>query len=260
MRNVFIIATLALLIAFAAYATESDPSNTVGFIKIQNFGHGFVPGFNPFALSFDYYKVGYIPTDSVEYIVGDQAAFGDEIWSQNPSQPNTLVYIGSWFGSALCPLTNTDAYWYRHTLGTDTINITTAGEVFTGSVNYGPLSPGFNQAGIPSASTLTCEQLDLDDIAGIGNLELWIQNGSTATYLASMSMWIPASFPIDPGYAIWVRNLGSTTGDWILNISDDGRGTSGARMAPVPPQTRSVDRATTPSNTKNVPTPTRRVR
>ena len=93
MRKALLITALALLVAFAAYATESDPSNTVGFIKFQRIGFGFASGYSPFSLPFNYYQPGYIPTTSEVDIIGNQAMDGDELWSQNTGT-SSLFYLG----------------------------------------------------------------------------------------------------------------------------------------------------------------------
>lgn len=257
MRKALLITALALCIAFTAYATESDPSNTVGFIKMQRAGTGFLNGFSPFMLSFDYYVPGYTPTDTFDDIIGAQASDADEVWSQ--TRFLSAVYFGGfWYN--VYPLYNTDAYWWYHYLYPDTVNVTTAGEVATADILYGPIVPGFSAYGIPIAQNTNCSQLDLDDIIpDPAYIEVWDQ-----VLLMSYIYFTPSWYPdgaLVPSYPIWVYNPGVTTGPWTFSPGDDGRdgSTSAARISPIAPETRSIDRATAPSNTRNAPTPNRRV-
>jgi hypothetical protein len=259
MRKAFLVTALALLVAFAAYATESDPSNTVGFIKMQRNGHGFLVGFSPFMLSFDYYQPGYTPTTAIDTIIGAQGSDADELWSQ--TRGLTAIYFGGlWYN--VYPLYNTDAYWWYHYLyPADTVNVTTAGEVVTSDILYGSIATGFNAYGIPIADTMSCSRLDLDDISpDPGYLEVWDQIQGTI-YIYFSPSWYPNGV-ILPTYPIWVYNTGAPTGAWTFSPGDDGRdgSTSAARISPITPETRSVDRATAPSNTRNAPSPNRRSR
>jgi hypothetical protein len=259
MRKALLITALVLCVAFAAYATESDPSNTVGFIKMQRSGTGFLTGFSPFMLSFDYYVPGYTPTTTIDDIIGPQGSDADELWSQ--TRFLSAVYFGGlWY--SVYPLYNTDAYWWYHYLYVaDTVNVTTAGEVVTTDILYGPIVPGFSAYGIPIAENTNCSQLDLDDIVPDPSyIEVWDQI-QFASYIYFTPSWYPDGV-ILPSYPIWILNPGVTTGPWTFSPNDDGRdgSTSAARLSPIAPETRSVDRATAPSNTRNTPTPDRRSR
>ncbi len=258
MRKALLITALVLCVAFAAYALESGPSNTVGFMKMQRNGIGFLNGFSPFMLWADYYQPGYTPTTSIDTIIGAQGSDADEIWSQTRGL-SAIYFGGFWYN--IYPLYNTDAYWWYHYLYPDTVNITTAGEVVTTDILYGPIAPGFNAYGIPIAQNTLCSSLDLDDIIpDPGYLEVWDQiQGMSYIYFS------PAWFPdgnILPSYPAWVYNPGAVaTGPWTYSPGDDplDGSTSAVRVSPIAPKTRSVDRATAPSNTKNAPTPNRRV-
>jgi hypothetical protein len=253
MRKALLVTALALLVAFAAYATESDPSNTVGFIKMQRAGHGFLNGFSAFMLSFDYYMPGYHATTSIDTIIGTQATDADEIWSQTRGT-SAVYYYGLWYN--VYPMYNTDFYWFYHYFTTDTVNITTAGEVVTSAINYGPIPAGFNAYGIPIAQNTLCSSLDLDDITpDPGYLEVWDQVNA-ATYIYYSPAWYPDG-TIIPSCPVWVYNpSGAAFGSWTYNPGDDPLDgiTSSVRVSPITPEIRNNDRAITPSTTKNAPT------
>jgi hypothetical protein len=262
MRKVFLATALVLMVAFAAFATESAPSNTVGFIKYQyeSPAHGFPVGFTPFMLPFDYYQPGYVGTTSLDTIIGSQAADGDEVWAQTAGWID-FYFGGVWYGGDI--MVNTDAYWYNHpdyAPGTY-VNITTAGEVRTATTDYGPLPDGFTAYGIPVAGNTLYSSLELENV-GLDYLELWDQLQGSIAFLY-LGTWYD-DLEILPGYAIWIyQATGSPSpNSWVYDPSDDpGRGTASApsihRTAPIQLQSSHRAVSTTP-NTHRTVTPSRR--
>ena len=246
MRKLFLATALVLMVAIAVMATESAPSNTVGFIKNTTFPLGF----SAFMLPFDYYQPGYTLTTSLDTIVGTQANDADEIWSQR------YGWIASYFGGVWYtsgdPMLNTDAFWYSN-YGSN-VTVTTAGEVRTASVNYGIIPAGFTAYGLPVAQNTAYSSLELE-LVGLDYLELWDQNSGDITSLW-MGTWYP-DLDIIPANPIWLYTDIASPNAWVYDPSDDpGRGTTGAtipsRMAPIQPQ--SIDRAVPAiNNTRSVP-------
>jgi hypothetical protein len=245
MRKIFLATALVLMFAIAVMATESAPSNTVGFIKNDTFPLGFTP----FMLPFDYYQPGYIATTSLDTIIGAQANDGDEIWSQSYGWID-FYFGGVWYGGD--PMVNTDAYFYNNY--TSDVTVTTAGEVVTHTVDYGIIPAGFTAYGIPVAQNTAYSSLELEDV-GLDYLELWDQVQGTINFLFA-GTWYDDS-DIIPTYPIWLYTDTASPNAWTYDPTDDpGRGTASAtsphRIAPMQP--RSIERAV-PSmhNTRSVP-------
>ena len=266
MRKTILVMALVFAVAFAAFATESDPSNTVGFIKYQYIVGvdtvGFGVGFTPFMLPFNYYQPGYIATTSIDTIIGPQAIDGDEVWSQQRFLIASYFY-GVWYGGY--PMYNTDAYWYNHPIYAtppNYVDITTAGEVNTVPVNYGIVATGFTPYGIPIASNTLCSSLELE-ATGMDPIEVWDQL-SFLIYFYYFGAWYPDGTLI-PGHPIWINN---TTGApspsaWVYDPTDDpGRGTTtiiqrSSHRTPI--QTQPIERVL-PSTPKRSTTPDKRSR
>ncbi|KPL07784.1 hypothetical protein AMJ86_02850 [bacterium SM23_57] len=266
MRKTILVMALVFAVAFAAFASESDPSNTVGFMTYQYVVGvdtvGFGVGFTPFMLPFNYYQPGYIATTSIDTIIGAQAIDGDEVWSQQRFLSATYFY-GVWYGGY--PLYNTDAYWYRHPIYStppNYVNITTAGEVNTAPINYGIIGTGFTPYGIPIVSNTLCSSLELE-ATGLDPIEVWDQV-AYLTYYYFFGGWYPDGNLV-PGQPIWINN---TTGSaspnaWVYDPTDDpGRATTtviqrSSHRTPI--QTQPIERVL-PSTPKRSTTPDKRSR
>ena len=245
MRKLFLATALVLMVAIAVMATESAPSNTVGFIKNSTFPLGFTA----FMLPFDYYQPGYIATTNLDTIVGAQANDGDEIWSQNWGW--IAVYFGGVWYTSGDPMLNTDAFWYNN-YGSN-VTVTTAGEVRTASINYGVIPIGFTAYGLPVAQNTAYSSLELE-LVGLDYIELWdqISGGINVLYYGT---WYD-DLDIVPANPIWLWTDTVSPNAWTYDPSDDpGRGTARAtsptRVAPVQP--RSIERAVPSHNTRTVP-------
>ena len=258
MKKAILVFALVLVVAFAAFATESDPSNTVGFIKYQYIVGpdtvGFGLGFTPFSLPFNYYRPGYFGTTSIDTIIGTQAANGDELWDQNTG--GVATYYLAWYGAYA--MYNTHAFWWRHpsyAIPPQYVDVTTAGEVNTGLVNYGNVPAGFTAYGSPIASPTLYSSLELD-MTGMTYFEVWNQNtGAVSTYYGG---WFPDG-TFQPGQAIWVKNNDgvASPSPWIYDPTDDpGRGTTIMQTPAVrtAPRTEPIQRvAPQTNNRKTVP-------
>lgn len=263
MRNILIL-TLVLAVAMTAFATESDPSNTVGFVKYQyvvgSDTLGFQYGFTPFMLPFNYYQPGYIVTTHIDTVIGAQAADGDEVWSQSTFQIATYFY-GVWYSAY--PLYNTVAYWYNHpdyAPGLE-VDITTAGEVNTSTINYGVIPTGFTPYGIPIAAPTLCSSLELE-ATGLDPIEVWDQM-SFLIYFYYFGAWYPDG-TINVGTPIWINNTtgAASPNAWVYDPTDDpGRGTA-IMQSPhhrTPTQTQTIERVV-PSTPKRTTSPSKRTR
>jgi hypothetical protein len=261
MKKAFFVTTLILVVAFAAFATESDPSNTVGFIKYQYVVGpdtvGFGLHFTPFALPFNYYRPGYVATTSMDTIIGNQGANGDELWNQNSGAIAT--YFAGWYGAF--PMLNTQAYYWNHPNYASPplyVNVTTAGEVNTGLVNYGIVPTNFTSYGVPIASPTLFSSMEMD-LTGMTYFEVWNQNtGAISTYYGG---WYPDG-TLQPGQAISIKNNDGvpSPSPWIYDPTDDpGRGTVMMQTPPtrVPPRTEPIQRVA-PTTPKKRAVPSKR--
>jgi len=262
MRKVIFVTAIILAVALAAFATESDPSNTVGFIKYQYISGpdttGFPYGFTPFMLPFKYFRPGYFQTTNIDSIIGAQAADGDEVWNQRTGAVATY-FFGVWYGGF--PLLYTDAFWYNHPLyapGTD-VDITTAGEVNAAPINYGNIPVGFFAYGLPIVSPTACSSLELE-LVGLDPLEVWDQL-SGGVYFYFFGAWYPDGV-LQPGGPIWTNNTSGapSPSPWIYDPTDDpGRGTTIIQTPAVgsPNRTQTIERAV-PSTPRRSAVPSQR--
>ncbi len=241
-KLIAIIAILAL--ATTAFATESDPSETVGFVKVVA-----DVGFTPFALPFTFYNAPHTQTMELDDIIGVQLTPGlafnaDKLWDINTGWTAYLNQVGNvWTGTlADSGFTLGNAYYIQNKH--DSTDVYLAGEVDQSSVNYGLMALGFNPVGVREAGTPHLDDCDLLSSGFTGGLafnsdKIWdLNNGQTSYYNTNTSSWVGFT-NLTPGHAynIQVKNTAFT---WIY---DPPKGTKvGSKVK--------IDKVTKPVNFK----------
>ena len=245
MKKVLLV-VLCLMVATAAFAQVSAPSNLVGYVKFTCPSGSFAsPSYQPFGLPFVFWDVVAgvpqygVASDAISDILGAQGVAGtpgtaDILLGQTGGTAWRTTGT-TWFGT-LTTLLPGKAYWYQNRNGGD-VDLVLAGEV-DNSGNYGVSAiPAAVSASQPSyvdyawrdSRILALEDLNLIEDGFLGGAvpvaqsdRLLGQSGGTAYYDTDLGgFWDPTSTltQIDPGRAYWIVNR-HTTNSW--NYSYDG--------------------------------------
>jgi hypothetical protein len=237
MKKVLLV-VLCLMVATAAFAQTSGPSNTVGYVKFTTTsGTVASPAYTPFGLPFKFWVLdgSGVPQYSLESaypsdIIGDQATSGSD-----PNSPDQVIsqsggfafrLNGTWVGA----LQNSPggmlpgrAFWFMNKAGVAE-DIVLAGEVDNsggyGSTNItvAPSSsiPSYAPISWRDSRNLAPADLNLPDDGFLGGNglpdaaahsdQILSQNSGFAIYDATGDVWAPPSFMVQPGKAYWIVN------------------------------------------------------
>lgn len=145
-----LVLTLTGILAVAAFATESDPSNTVGFIN-QTVG----TGFSTFAAC----PVGTAAGVAAGDYIGGQGTAGDVIYERSGAAWVAYAWSAAWTGLTF---TYNNAYLYRNNSGSAQ-SLVIAGDVIAEGTNLTMrnFTTGFNGFGNPLPMNV---DLDTDDL------------------------------------------------------------------------------------------------
>jgi hypothetical protein len=239
---------LSLLIVSAAFATESGPSNKVGYTKINCLG-GAGTVATPFGIAFQTWDVpiGNVPSYGVPStcpsdIEGDQPncgtlLTGDRILRQDNGQfaYRNSVTGCSWAGQleTNCGMVPGRAYWYLNRTGVDRPNVV-AGEV-NNTGNYANIA--MTELAFTAYSWRDSRDLDRDDLnlllAGFTGGALLTSdrtidqvNGNFFWRRTSDNTWQGALTTVNPGRAYWVLNRDHANDTWSYNYDASGASAS----------------------------------
>ena len=223
-KLIAIIAILAL--ATSAFATESDPSETVGFVKLQcNAGD-----YTPFALPFTFYVAHPTPTMALDDIIGAQFTGGvAPFLSDQIKDINTGA--SGWYntGTGSWTLANFTANHgnYANVLSTHpAVDMYLAGQVDQSVIVFGTMAAGnYNAVGIREAGEVSVADLDLVSSGFTGGAAPFqsdqikdMNTGNSAWYNTGTSTWVGGLTNIIPGHVYYIYVLsGHTPFDWTYN-------------------------------------------
>lgn len=232
---------LSLLIVSAAFATESGPSNKVGYTKINALG-GAGTVSTPFGIAFQTWDVpvGNVPSYGVNStcpsdIFGDQANCGSLVTADRVLRQDNGQF--AYRGTPSCAWTNQletncgavpgRAFWYQNKTGADR-PLVVAGEV-NNSGNYATITMG--EGAFTAYAWRDSRDLDRDDLnllaAGFtgGTLvtsDRVIDQISGEFFVRLAASWSGALNPVRPGRAYWIQNKDHANNDWPYNYDASG--------------------------------------
>ena len=221
-RLISIIAILAL--ATTAFALESLPSETVGFVKVVA-----DVGFTPFALPFTFYNAPHTQTMELDDIIGDQLTPGlafnaDKLWDMNYNITAYLNQVGNVWTGPLADSAFTLGHAYYIQNKHDSTDVYLAGEVDQSSVDYGLMAMGFTPVGVREAGTPHLDDVDLLSSGFTGGMafdsdKIWDMSNNTTAWYNGVS-WVGFT-NLQPGhfYYIQVKNAPFT---WIYDPGSKG--------------------------------------
>ena len=221
-KLIAIIAILAL--ATTAFATESDPSETVGFVKIDA-----DVGYTPFGLPFTFYDATHTPTMALDDIVGAQFTGGVA-----PFMSDQIIDINTgasgWYntGTGTWTLVNFTANHgnYANVLSTHpNVDMYLAGQVDQSTIIFGTMAVGYNVVGIREAGEVILSDLDLVSSGFTGGAASFMSDqiidmntGSSAWYSTGTSTWVGGLTNVIPGHVYYINVLSTHTPfDWTYN-------------------------------------------
>ena len=203
---------------------ESDPSETVGFIKIET-----EEGFTPFSLPFTFYDETHTETMLLDDIIKDQLTGGisPDISDQVININNGLSgwynsVVGSW---SMNSFTYNHGYYVRTSEGHSALDFYLCGTVETEAINLGIMNIGWNVVGIKEAGNIPIDSLDLIEsgftggiTGGQSDLIADMNTGCFSWYNTYLGQWIGSLTEISPGhvYLIFVQP-GHNSFEWIYN-------------------------------------------
>lgn len=233
---------LSLLIVSAAFATESGPSNKVGYTKINALG-GAGTVSTPFGIAFQTWDVpiGNVPTYGVnsscpDDIFGDQTAcntltLADRILRQDNGQfaYRNSVASCAWAGQLQtnCGAVPGRAYWYQNKTGADR-PLVVAGEV-NNTGNYATIA--MTELAFTAYGWRDSRDLDRDDLnllaAGftggtLTNSDRCVDQISGEFFYRTATAWAGALNPVRPGRAYWIQNKDHANDTWSYNYDASG--------------------------------------
>ena len=246
-----LIATIVIL-AFACtlMAAESDPSETVGFYKID------APGgvFTPYALPFTFYDNTHTQTWSLDDIIGTQLTAGmafnaDKLWDINEGWTAYLAMSGLWTGTLADSMFRLGHAYYIQNKHADQ-EVYLAGTVDQSVADYGLMDMGFNPVGVREAGNVLLDDIDLLSSGFTGGMafnsdKIWdLNNGTTSYYNTISSSWVGFdTLTIGHAYYIQVKNTPFT---WVYDPGSKG-GRALSKTKVVTPVTPKVTPRTTNS-------------
>ena len=221
MKKLVLLITILALVT-AAFAAESDPSETVGFFKIDA-----DVGYTPFGLPFTFYDASHTPTMTLDDIIGDQFTGGAFIFlSDQIVDINTGSY--GWYNGSnwqnMPSFTANHAFYAYVLSGHSNVDMYLAGQVDQSSINFGTMAVGYNPVGIREAGEVNVSDLDLVSSGFTGGNFIFqsdqiidMNTGNYAWYNIGTSTWNGMS-TITPGHAYYVYVLsGHSSFDWTYN-------------------------------------------
>ncbi len=221
-KLIAIIAILAL--ATTAFATESLPSETVGFVKIDA-----DVGYTPFGLPFTFYDATHAQTMTLDNIIGAQFTGGAAPFlSDQIIDINTGNY--GWYNTGASAWAGMTSYTANHPnyayvlVGHPNVDMYLAGQVDQSTINFGTMAVGYNPIGIREAGDVIISDLDLVSSGFTGGAAPFlsdqlidINTGNYAWYSTGTSTWQGmANITIGHAYYIYVLS-GHTPFDWTYN-------------------------------------------
>ncbi len=252
-RVMFVV--LSLLVASAVFATESGPSNKVGYTKINALG-GAGTVSTPFGIAFQTWDVpvGNVPSYGVNSscpsdIFGDQPncgreSFGSPLADRILRQDNgdygfrNNQAACAWGGGleTNCSAVPGRAYWYQNKTGVDR-PLVVAGEV-NNSGNYANIA--MTELGFTAYAWRDSRDLNIDDLNlvaagfvggpfsfGAGQSDRVIdQNNGLIGWRTAGGIWNnndPAAlYTMVPGHAFWIQNKDHANNTWNYNYDASG--------------------------------------
>ncbi len=219
MKRTIITVLLVLSLTFLI-ALESDPSETVGFVKITA-----GMGYTPFALPFTFYDATHTETHLVSDIIGDQVTGGTPTTSDRIIDVNTgqFAFYNSGTSTWAGTLSNMDAsHAFYIQVKNTALDLYLAGTVEDVTVDYGTLAVGYNAVGIQSASELLVSELNLVESGFTGGTPttsdriIDVNTGQFAFYNSGTGTFAGTLANITPGHVYYVQ-VKNTAFNWIFN-------------------------------------------
>ena len=222
------IIALIVIMAFATYAfaTESDPSETVGFVKLPSAAGTYTP----FGLPFTFYDATHTQTMTLDDIIGAQfTGAGAPFLSDQIIDINTGSY--GWYNTGTSTWAGMTSFTANHAnyayvrSGHPAVDMYLAGQVDQSVINFGTMTAGtYNPVGIREAGEVNVSTLDLVSSGFTGATAPFLSDqlidmntGSYAWYNTGTSTWQGMS-TITPGHAYYVYvRAGHTSFDWTYN-------------------------------------------
>jgi hypothetical protein len=222
MKKVLIFCILVLFLG-SLIALESDPSDVVGFFKLNVIQGGYTAISEPF-MPHDLDAGG--DMDLIE-VLGTQWGNLDQCLDMQSGA--TAVYLSgssTWVGVlAGIPFDLSHTYWIQRNAANPTFDFYLVGEVNPSSVTYSINALGYTAFGINEAKVVALANLGFPTGA-LQNLDqlLDMQNGETAVYLAGTGTWVGvlASTGITPTHTYWLNTTNATGFSWTYNPTREG--------------------------------------
>jgi hypothetical protein len=225
----WLVFSMMLVLIGSMFALESDPSEVVGYVKIDS-----PVGYTIFSNPFTYYDATHTPTLDLDDVIGTQLTGGtpanaDRIYDANLGSYAFLSAAGVWTGS-LVNFTLTHANYAKIYNTANSFYL--AGTVEDEIMNFGTMAVGYNVVGLKVAGAVPMSDLDLISSGFTGGTpatsdRIYDANtGQYAFYNSGTSTWAGTltQTTIGHSYYILVKN---TAFSWTYDPTgsdDTGRG------------------------------------
>lgn len=162
-----IIVMLLVFFISALLALESDPSETVGYVKIET-----QTGYYPFSLPFTFYDDTYTQTWDLDDIIGDQLTgnmipfLADQII---PVEGGAIGYYNGTTWTGITQFQDGHAYYVVIQSANPEVDMYLAGTVEQTAVSFGTMQTGYNPVGIREAGVVSLDDIDLLSSGFTGN-------------------------------------------------------------------------------------------
>lgn len=230
-----LIAIIAIL-AFATtvFATESDPSETVGFVKIAS-----SVGYTPFSLPFTFYDATHTETMDIDDVIGNQLTggtifTGDRIIEIGGTAYSYLLAAGTWSGT-LVDFVDNKGYYFKIQSGHSAKDVYIAGTVEQSAQLIANCGVGYTSVSVNEAGEIPVANLDLITSGFTGGTifdsDRLIELGGTAYayYNTTTLNWGGSLLNIEPGKVYYVKvQSGHTPFNW--NYDPFSKGTTEGKV------------------------------
>jgi len=231
MKKIALIFLLGSLLGLLC-ALESDPSETVGYVRIT-VNEGYTAFGLPFTFTNDLGDESYAIND----VIGDQLTGGNFIF-QSDQIIDIFDGASSWYSNPALSwdpnmTLDTEHSFYAKVLsGHGTQDVYLAGRVEPEIIVYSTMmNPGYNPVGIKEAGVVGVEDLDLVESGFTGGNFIFqsdqlidINTGFVAWYKSSDSTWQSSLTQVEPGAGYFIKVLtGHSAFTWTYDPTDNSR-------------------------------------
>ncbi|KQC05235.1 MAG: hypothetical protein APR54_00030 [Candidatus Cloacimonas sp. SDB] len=228
------IVLIFLLFSIPLFALESEPSETVGYVKVEA-----ISGYTPFSLPFTFFDVTYTETLDLDDIIGNQLTGGDAFTGDQVYEVGgAFAYYNSsteqWSG-ILENFTDNKAYYFKIQSGHSEADVYLAGTVLRESQSI-YCDIGYTILGIREAGVIAIEDLDLIASGFTGGspfssdqiIEL---GGGYAYYNTDTSSWNGTLTDIEPAKVYYIQvKTGHSAFTWNYNPTSRSENVSKVEM------------------------------